>query len=291
MAMQTTLYKKAALEGIGLHSGETIHLSIEGARAGTGLVFRRSDLNNLEIPVKLANVDFSKLKLATTLRIGDAMVQTTEHVLSALYAAGIDNAYINVDGPEVPIMDGSAAPFYKLIEEAGIKTLTKVRKVIRITKAFSFEMGEKRCWVEPSDRFQVSYEIDFAHASIGNQKKSVTMDGRTYSNQVAAARTFGFMHEVDYLKSKGLIKGGSTENAIVLDQKGVVNGNLRQQDEFVAHKILDYIGDLAVAGTAFQGHFHGYKAGHETHALFLQALLQSPEHYEVVTADRVEIAA
>lgn len=291
MAMQTTLFQKATLEGVGLHSGETVRLSIMGAPADTGLVFRRSDLEDTFIPVSLDHLDFKRLQLATTLRKDGAVVQTTEHVLSALFAAGIDNAIITIDGPEVPIMDGSAAPFYKLIEEAGVRQLPTARKVLRITKSFSFEMNGKRCWVEPAENFKVSYEIDFKHASIGNQKKSMTMDARAYSKQVAPARTFGFTHEVNHLKSIGLIKGGSTENAIVLDETGVVNGDLRLSDEFVAHKILDYIGDLAVAGIALQGHFHGYKAGHEMHALFLQALMQSPDHYEVVTQEIIEIAA
>lgn len=291
MVMQTTLWQQASLKGVGLHSGEPVRLSIQGAPADTGLVFRRSDLNDTIIPVRLEYVDFSMLKLATTLRKDGAVVQTTEHVLSALYAAGIDNAIITIDGPEVPIMDGSAAPFYKLIEEAGVRNLPSARKVLRITKAFSFEMNGKRCWVEPSERFQVSYEIDFDHKTIGNQKKSMSLDARSYSNQVAPARTFGFAHEVNMLKSMGLIKGGSTENAIVLDETGVINGDLRLSDEFVAHKILDYIGDLAVAGVALQGHFHGYKAGHEMHALFLQALLQNPDHFEITTGQVVEIAA
>jgi UDP-3-O-[3-hydroxymyristoyl] N-acetylglucosamine deacetylase len=291
MTMQTTLFQSASLQGVGLHSGETVRLSIKGAPADTGLVFVRSDLDNLEIPVNLENVDFAMLKLATTLRKDGAMVQTTEHVLSALYGAGIDNAFITVDGPEVPIMDGSAEPFYQLIEEAGVRTLTKPRQVMRITKAFSFEQGGKRCWVEPSKDFKVSYEIDFDHNAIGNQQMSMSLNARAYSDQVASARTFGFMHEVNYLKSKGLIKGGSTENAIVLDESGIVNGDLRFNEEFVAHKILDYIGDLAVAGMQFQGHFSGYKAGHEMHALFLQALLENPDHFEVVTADAVEYAA
>lgn len=258
------------------------------APPNSGVVFCRTDLNGVCIKADMANIDFEALQLATTLRNGDAIVQTTEHLMSALYSMGVDNIVIELDAAEVPIMDGSAMPFILLIEEAGIKQQAVARKVLKITRPFSYEKDDKHIRVEPASNYSITYEIDFDHPLIRRQSKTLTIDARSFDDQIAPARTFGFLRDVNYLKSIGLIKGGSLENAIVLDGDRILNGSLRLDDEFVSHKILDMIGDFAVVGTRIQGHFYAEKAGHEVHALFMRALLENEDCYEIVAQESQE---
>ena len=280
---QKTLKNPVEAVGIGLHSGQPIHLRLKPAPPRTGIVFVRTDLDGASLKADPANIDFQKLQMATTLRQGRLTVQTTEHLLSALHGAGVDNVFVELDGPEVPIMDGSATPFLVLLEEAGLKDQPVPRTYVEITKPFSLTVGDKHLSVEPSADFKISYEIDFDHPLIQKQCKSLTFDVASYENEIAPARTFGFLKDLTQLKSMGLIQGGSLDNAIVLDGERILNDRLRAEDEFVSHKILDLVGDLAISGYRFRGHFHAAKAGHEMHARFLVALLASPEHYRLVT--------
>ncbi|CAM2065915.1 UDP-3-O-acyl-N-acetylglucosamine deacetylase [Sulfidibacter corallicola] len=282
MKNQATIRHEVHAVGTGLHSGKLVHMTLRPAPPNTGIVFVRTDLHGAYVKASVEAIDFEMLQLATTLRNGDVVVQTTEHLLSALFSANVDNVIVEIDGPEVPIMDGSSAPFLVLLDEAGIKRQPVPAKVLKIVKPFSFEAGGKKVWVTPSGDFRVSYEIRFDHPLIQRQRKTMNVHSREYEEQVAPARTFGFLRDLDYLKSKGLIQGGSMDNAIVLDADRILNESLRLKDEFVSHKILDMIGDLAVAGVRFQGHFHGYKAGHEMHARFLRALLAAEDCYVVV---------
>jgi len=282
MNHQHTLADEVRAVGIGLHSGDPIEMILQPAAPHSGITFVRKDLGGKSIPVNPHSVDLNSLQLATTLRAGNTVVQTTEHILSALYAMGVDNATIVLSGPEVPIMDGSAAPFLYLIEQAGIKKQRVPRKTLKITKPFHFEWQGKKVSVEPAAHFSVSYEISFTHPMIQTQIKTVVVDSEAYKESISFARTFGFLSDVNQLKKMGLIKGGSVDNAIVLDGSDILNGSLRSRDEFVSHKILDFIGDLAVTGYRLEGAFSAYKAGHEVHARFMKALLEAEEHYIVV---------
>jgi UDP-3-O-[3-hydroxymyristoyl] N-acetylglucosamine deacetylase len=266
-------------------------LSLKPAPPNSGIVFSRTDLNGAYVKAELARIDFSALQLATTLRDGDVVVQTTEHLLSALYGMGIDNCLVTLDGSEVPIMDGSSAPFLALIEKAGIRSQAVARKILKVEKPFHFEWEGKTVSVTPDSGFRISYEIQFDHPMIRRQRKTVAFNRTYYENEIAPARTFGFLQDIDYLKSLGLIKGGSLDNAVVLDGERILNEGLRFNDEFVAHKILDMVGDLAVSGYRFQGHFTAYKAGHETHARFLQAFLEAEDCYSVVIPTRERTVA
>lgn len=272
--MQQTLAKAVQAKGIGLHSGKMVHLKLVPAPAHHGIRFFRTDLG-VEIEALSQNVDFSALQLATTLRKEKGCIQTTEHLMAALYAMGIDNLRVEVDSAEIPIMDGSAAPFIYLIEEAGIKKQTAVRRVLKVTKPFHFNHQEKTVSVYPCETFRISYEINFDHPLIQKQQKTVEINPTLFEAEVSRARTFGFLKDVQMLKKMGLIQGGSIDNAIVLDGDRMLNASLRQKDEFVSHKILDCVGDLALCGARFQGHVVANKAGHEVHALFLRALMAS----------------
>jgi len=284
-AMQTTIEREVSAVGVGLHSGKPIHLTLKPAPPNTGVVYCRTDLGGESVKVAVENLDFDALQLATTLRRGALVIQTIEHLQSALYSSGIDNVYVELDGAEVPIMDGSSAPFLVLLEEAGCKEQAVPAKVLSIVAPFSFQADGKKVWALPANDFRISYEISFDHPLIRNQKKTAVVGGRYYENQIAPARTFGFLRDVNYLKSKGLVRGGSIDNAIVLDGDRMLNESLRLKDEFVSHKILDFIGDLSVSGMRLKGHFFGYKAGHEMHAKFLQALLASESHYAIIEAN------
>ena len=283
MHFQTTLSKEVRALGTGLHSGKLIKMVMKPAPPNTGVVFCRTDLGGPIVEARPENIDFKALHLATTLRKGEAVVQTTEHLLSALFAMGVDNVSVELDAAEVPIMDGSSAPFLVLLDEAGVRRQAVPRKVLEIVKPFQFERDGKKVWAEPARDLRISYEIAFDHPLIQHQKKTVTVNPRTFEAQVAAARTFGFLRDVSYLKSKGFIRGGSIDNAIVLDGDRILNESLRFPDEFVSHKILDFIGDLALAGAPLRGHFSGYKAGHEMHALFLRELLVAKHCYRIVS--------
>lgn len=287
MTFQSTIQQEVRAVGVGLHSGNLVTMTLKPAPPNTGIVFVRTDLNGAYVKASIEHIDFSMLQLATTLRRGEALVQTTEHLLSAAMGIGIDNLIVELDGAEVPIMDGSATPFLMLLDEAGRREQAATAQVLRVTKPFAFEKDGKKVWVTPAADMRVSYEIRFDHPLIQRQRKTLVVNAAAYSGQVAPARTFGFLRDLNYLRDRGLIKGGSMDNAIVLDSERMLNDSLRLKDEFVSHKILDMIGDLAMAGMRLEGHFHGYKAGHEMHALFLRALLENEDCYEIIRGEAV----
>lgn len=290
---QCTIRGDVKALGVGLHSGRLIQVELRPAPPNSGVVFVRQDLNGAALKADQGRIDYERLQFATTLVGLDAegerfVVQTTEHLMSALYARGIDNVFVHLDGPEVPIMDGSAMPFLVLLDEAGVRQQRVPRRELRIEKPFFWNQDGKWVRAFPGKGLRLSYEIVYDHPLIQTQAKSVWLRQDTYESQVGRARTFGFLKDVEQLKKMGLIRGGSTDNAIVLDGDDMLNDGLRLRDEFVSHKILDFIGDLSLCGCRLKGHFSAFKAGHEAHALFLAALLASPSHYSIVEADSLQ---
>lgn len=273
MAAQQTLKREVKALGIGLHSGCLIEMRLKPSAPNSGIRFVRTDLNGASVKARISDVDFSALQLATTLKNRVATVQTTEHLMAAMYAKGVDNAVVEISGSEVPIMDGSAAPFLYLIEEAGIRRQQVARRVLVVREPFDFEESGKRLSARPGKGFSVTYEIDFDHPMIQHQEKTVMVTPRVFDERISRARTFGFLRDVNALKAMGLIRGGSLDNAIVLDGDRILNESLRYDDEFVSHKILDFVGDMALCGMRVRGAFHAVKAGHEIHARFLRQLL------------------
>ncbi|MEZ5814949.1 MAG: UDP-3-O-acyl-N-acetylglucosamine deacetylase [Alphaproteobacteria bacterium] len=285
--MQNTVKSAISLKGVGLHSGKDITLSVLPAAENSGITFVRTDItdkNNL-IPARWdAVVD---TQLCTVIGNEDGItVGTIEHLMSALRGCNVDNARIELDGAEVPVMDGSAMPFVKLIEDAGLQEQAAPRRAIRILKEVSVEKDGKTVTLKPANGAVFGGAIDFDHPEIGEQKFETRLLNGNFKHDIAQARTFGFLHEVEYMRSKGLALGGSLDNAIVLDQTGVMNpGGLRFADEFIRHKLLDAIGDLYLAGGPIIGAYDGYKAGHEMNNLILRALFADDSAYELSEMD------
>ena len=261
--MQKTIRKPVRISGVGLHTGCRVSLELKPAPVDTGIVFRRVDLQNFRIEAVRKHV--SRVILATTLLKRGVRLSTVEHVLSALYGLGIDNVFIDIDSLEVPILDGSALPFVEMVREAGTRKQRKERTFLVVDKPFRFEDGDKYIEVEPYHCLRVTYEIQFGHPVIGHQKIDLEVTPESYEQELAFARTFGFKADVEQLRSKGLIQGGSFENAVVLDDESVMNGSLRRPDEFVRHKTLDLIGDVSLCGYPLIGHIRAHKAGHALH--------------------------
>lgn len=259
---------------MGLHTGCRVSLQLQPAPVDTGIIFRRVDLQNFEIEALRKRV--SRVVLATTLMKRGVMLSTVEHLLSAVYGLGIDNLYIDIDSLEVPIIDGSARCFVELVRQAGVRDLKKERTFLKVVRPFRIEDEDKFIAIEPSSIFHVTYEIDFAHPAIGRQQLDLDITPETYAGEIAFARTFGFYAEVEDLLKKGLIRGGSLENAVVLSETGVMNGGLRCPDEFVRHKVLDLIGDISLCGYPLIGHITAYKAGHALHTNLATALARTP---------------
>jgi len=279
MTAQCTLNHSIRCSGIGLHSGKKIQLVLHPAKEDSGITFCRTDLG-VTIP---AHADYvTDTRLCTTVGLNGAHVSTVEHLLSALAGLGIDNAHIEVDGAEIPIMDGSAAPFVFLIQCAGVHKQSKLKKVIRILNKVEVKDGDKYCALYPSKSFKISYTLDYDHPLLRHSEVSVDFSTQAYTREVSRARTFGFLHEIEALQKAGLALGGSLENAVVLDQYRVVNeGGLRYHDECVRHKILDTVGDLSLAGLPILGAFEGVRTGHEMNHHLVQALLNSPESWRI----------
>jgi UDP-3-O-[3-hydroxymyristoyl] N-acetylglucosamine deacetylase len=261
--MQRTIKKPVGVAGIGLHTGCEVSLELVPAPVNTGIVFRRVDLQGFQIEAQRKWV--SRVVLATTLMKRGVMLSTVEHLLSALYGSGIDNLFINIDSLEVPILDGSSLPFVEMLEEAGVEEQEEEKILLVVEKPIRLEEQEKYISIEPNPSFRISYEIDFDHPSIGRQKLDLEMSPPNYASEIALARTFGFFTEVEDLLKKGLIRGGSFDNAVVLSEDGVMNGELRVPDEFVRHKVLDLIGDISLCGYSLAGHVKAYRAGHSLH--------------------------
>lgn len=292
MIKQRTLKNTIRATGVGLHSGKKVYLTLKPAPIDTGIIFCRADLDPLvEISARAENV--GETTLSTTLMKDNVRIDTVEHLLSAMAGLGIDNARIELSCSEVPIMDGSAGPFVFLIESAGLEEQQAPKKFIRIKKEVSVEENGKKATFLPFDGFKVSFEIDFDHPAFKNHTQSATIDfsSTTFVKEVSRARTFGFMREIEYLRSKHLTLGGSLDNAIVVGDDGVMNEDgLRYEDEFVKHKILDSIGDLYLLGHSLVGEFIGYKSGHALNNKLLRTLLNQPDAWEMITFEDKEKA-
>ncbi|MBI4456155.1 MAG: UDP-3-O-acyl-N-acetylglucosamine deacetylase [Acidobacteria bacterium] len=276
---QTTLARELKFSGVGLHSGFRVTLGLVPAPPNTGIVFRRLDLNDFEIEALRRNV--AKVNFATTLMKQGVMISTVEHIMSAVYGLGIDNLYICVDSLEIPILDGSAQPFVEAIREVGLENQNCRREYIHVLKPFHWSEKGKSICLEPYQGLRVTCVIDFPHPLIGVQKLDLLLDPGTYRQQICFARTFGFYRQVEALLKNNLIRGGSYDNAIVLSDDGIVNGKLRRPDEFVRHKALDLIGDIALLGKPLLGHVKAYRAGHAAHATFVGKFLQQTDAYQI----------
>jgi len=278
---QRTIRDRVTLEGTGLHTGYPVRLSLVPAPENTGILFRRTDLKNFEIEATRAHV--AKVSYATTLMKKGVMISTVEHLLSTLYGLGIDNLCLDLDSMEVPILDGSGRGFMEVIEEVGIEQQRALRKYILIQEPIEIRQKGKVAGVYPHPTPKVTYAIDFEHIAIGKQQIEMDLTPDAYRREIGAARTFGFMADVEYLKRSGLIRGGSLDNAVVLDDSGIVNKELRYPDEFVRHKLLDLLGDISLVGHPIVGHLFAEKAGHAIHTALADQIARSTGKYRVCT--------
>jgi UDP-3-O-[3-hydroxymyristoyl] N-acetylglucosamine deacetylase len=280
MDAQKTLRRQISCAGIGLHSGNKVTLTLRPAPADNGIVFRRTDLG-VEIPAAVSQV--SAFHYATVLGRNGATVETVEHLLAALVSVGVDNVVVELNHNEVPIMDGSAAPFLYLVQEAGIRRLSAPRRYLKIVRPLQIAHGDKRIAIYPSDHFKVSYTISFDHPMLRHQSRTERITEQSFAESIAPARTFGFLKEVETLRQNGLALGGSLENAIVIGDAGVLNA-LRFEDEFVRHKILDAVGDLSLVGHPIIGHVVAHRAGHQLHTALAAKLLEERDAWVLVDA-------
>ena len=267
--------------GVGLHSGAPVELRIVPAAVGTGIIFRRTDLDGFEVEAISRNV--ARVSYATSLMKKGVLISTTEHLLSAFVGMGIDNAIVELDNLELPILDGSALPFVDLIRRAGIRRQRRARRYIRILRAIEFREGNKFIALYPSDHYSVSYSINFAHPLIGHEVHELELSNGQYVSSIAPARTFGFLHEAEAMRQQGLIRGASSDNVLVLTREGLINPTLRFEDEFVRHKILDLIGDLAVLGQQILCRVVSDRAGHAMHTALVSRLLRDQSLWEETT--------
>ena len=285
MIKQRTLKNVIRATGVGLHTGDKVFMTLRPAAIDTGIVFRRVDL---DVPVEIRSSceNVGDTRLSSTLVKGEARISTIEHLLSAMAGLGIDNAYVDLSAPEVPIMDGSAGPFVFLLQSAGIEEQSAAKRFIRIKKPVRVESGDKWARFEPFDGFKVGFSIDFTHPLFTRRTSTAEIDFSTTSfvKEVSRARTFGFMRDIEMLREHNLALGGSMDNAIVLDDYRVLNEDgLRYEDEFVRHKILDAIGDLYLLGHSLIGAFYGHKSGHELNNRLLRTLIEDKEAWEEVS--------
>jgi len=269
--------------GVGLHSGAPVNLRILPAAAGTGIVFHRTDLDNF--PIEASGRNVARVSYATSLMKKGVLISTTEHLLSAFIGAGIDNAIVELDNLELPILDGSAQPFVEMIQRAGIRQQRKARTYLRIVHEIELREGDKFIAVYPDDVYSVSYSINFPHPQIGKQTFRAPLTNGSFLEEIAPARTFGFLHEADAMRQQGLIRGASMENAIVLDREKVLNPPLRFADEFVRHKVLDLIGDLALIGKQILGAVVADRAGHAMHTALVSRILRDRSLWEETTME------
>jgi len=272
MPAQLTIQRPVDVEGVGLHTAVRGHLRLVPAPADTGVVFRRMDLDGFEIEAHVANV--ARVSYATSLMRQGVLISTTEHLLAALYCCGIDNVFVEIDALELPILDGSSKPFIELLQAAGTRHLRRRRRYIRVLKPLEFTDGDRRIGIYPATDFRVHCFLDYDHPAIGPQEVELAVDRETFSRELAPARTFGFIKDFPGMQAMGLIRGGSLANALVLDDRSVLNGPLRFPDEFGRHKALDLIGDLALIGRPLQARVVAHKAGHALHTQLVTRLLQ-----------------
>lgn len=280
--LQQTLKREVDLEGIGLHSGRMIRLKVSPAPANSGIVFLRKDVPGApEVRASYENV--TNTLMATTLGSGSASVSTVEHLLAALQGMEVDNARIEVDGPEIPILDGSSLEFYDAFKKVGVQAQKQVRTVLALRRKVELRIGEKWAVAEPSGRLEIHGSVEWDHPAIGYQEFHY-QQGKTRFEELAPARTFGFLRDVENLKKAGLARGGSLSNAVVLDDAGVLNPEgLRFADEFVRHKILDALGDFKLADISIQAFFRLHRAGHDLHRSLLVEIFRNPDHFEIIS--------
>jgi UDP-3-O-[3-hydroxymyristoyl] N-acetylglucosamine deacetylase len=280
--IQTTIKKSIGTTGVGLHTGVTVALNLKPASEDTGYIFVRTDLDNFEIPASVEYI--SHCSYATTLMRKGVVLSTCEHLLSALRGSGVDNCFIEIDNIELPIMDGSSENFIELIEKAGVIEQDAPRRSLRVLKSVEVVEGDRRMSIAPSEKFEIECVIDFKHPFINRQCLNYVAENGSFRRQIASARTFGFTQEIEMLRKANLALGGSLENAIVLTPEGMLNeAPLRFDDEFVRHKILDIIGDLALLGMPVQGKVVAEKSGHSVHAQLMSKLLKTEGAWEIVS--------
>ncbi len=286
MRFETTVQRPVEITGVGLHSGVPVSLRILPAPPSTGIVFLRTDLQHFSIPASYRFV--AKVSYATSLMRQGVLISTTEHLLSSLHSMGIDNAFIEIDNLEVPILDGSGQPFVEMIERAGIKTHRRRRRYLRVRRPVSVEGNGKRITILPADSFRLTCDVFFDHPMVGRQVLELEVSPENYATQLAPARTFGFQHELDQMRNMGLIRGATLDSAVCFDHTVVLNpGGLRFRDECCRHKALDLIGDLALIGKPLLGHVIAERAGHAMHVALVSKIMSDPSLYELLNLDQI----
>ena len=286
MLHQGTIAAPVRIAGTGLHTGNIITMTLRPAKAGSGIIFEHQE-GNTSTRVKACAENVVDTRMATVIGKGNVRISTIEHLMAALVACHIDNLIIQIDGPEVPIMDGSATPFINKIHSVGVTRLEQSRKLISLTKPIHLKEGDKRISIIPSRFFRISFELDFNHPCIKRQNRSIKVSPQSFCQDIASARTFGFYEEVEYLKAHGLAKGGSLENAVVIGKDKILNPEgLRFGDEFVRHKILDTVGDFSLLGHSILGHIKSHKAGHDMNHKMVEKILASPECWRYIEFDK-----
>lgn len=278
---QGTIRQPVQAQGIGLHSGAPARMALRPAPAGAGIRFERSDLEGFVVEASAANI--AQVSYATSLMKRGVLISTTEHVLSALVGLEMDNVVVELDNLEVPILDGSSLPFVEMIDRARPRLLPRPRRYMRVLRPVEMEEGEKFIGVYPDEHYRVSYAINFPHPAIGRQRLELELTPENYRRELAPARTFGFLRDVEAMRRQGLIRGGSMDNAVVLNDTGVANGPLRFPDEFVRHKVLDLIGDLALLGHPLLGYVKADRAGHALHTALVKRLARERHLWELET--------
>ena len=286
LVFQRTLCQEIAFSGIGLHTGYSVNLKLVPAPPDTGIVFRRTDLKNFRIEAIRSHV--ANVSYATTLMKKGVMISTVEHLLSTLYGLCIDNLFLDVDSMEVPILDGSCRTFVDAIMEAGIRVQDALRRYIVVEKPIEVRQDGKVAGVYPSPALKATYIIDFEHKAIGHQEIRMDLTPESYRRELGQARTFGFISDIEYLKGLGLIRGGSLENAVVLDDSGIVETDLRYPDEFVRHKLMDMLGDISLIGFPIIGHLYAERAGHAIHTALADRIVRHKDRYAIRTAEEIE---
>ena len=281
MPSQTTIQHPVEIEGIGLHTAVESRVRLVPAPADTGVVFRRVDLDNFQIAAHVANV--ARVSYATSLMKQSVLISTTEHLLAALYCCGIDNIFVEINALELPILDGSSRPFIEMLAQAGTRKLRRPRHYIHVVKPLEFSDGDRRIGIYPAEDFSVHCFVDYHHPCAGQQELEMSVTRESFSRELAPARTFTFVKELLALQKMGLIRGGSLANAIVMDDNSILNGPLRFPDEFVRHKALDLIGDLALIGRPLQARIVAHKAGHALHTQLVTRLLEDRSLWKETT--------
>ena len=283
---ENTVQRAVEASGVGLHSGVPVHIRILPAPVSTGIVFLRTDLDNFPIPASWRHV--ARVSYATSLMRQGVLLSTTEHLLSVFYSMGIDNAYVEIDNLEVPILDGSGQPFVELIRNAGVRQYRRKRRYLRIRRPVSVEDRGKRISILPAESFRLTCETDFPHPMVGRQSLELEVTPERYAAEIAPARTFGFEYELGQMRNMGLIRGATLDNAVCFTREGVLNpGGLRMADECCRHKALDLIGDLALLGRPLLGHVIAERAGHAMHAALVARIMSDPSLYEILTFDQL----